>query len=71
MASAMPDSGARVSRKKQHTSNNNNNTDDEENLNNEDTSTTTTPLPSLFHKGQLVIRNEGSVTRDYLGKFHF
>jgi len=25
-------------------------------------------LPSLLHKGQLVVRNEGSVTRDYLGR---
>ena len=25
--------------------------------------------PSVFHPGQLVIRNEGSTTRDYLGEY--
>lgn len=25
-------------------------------------------LPSILHRGQLVIRNEGSVARDYLGE---
>lgn len=28
-------------------------------------------LPSLLHKGQLVIENQGSVTRDYLGMLRY
>lgn len=59
MASAMPDSGARASRNniKHHTR-------DEES--GDDPSSSGSSLPSLLHKGQLVIQNEGSVTRDYL-----
>ena len=59
MASVMPDSGtqAAVLRREHDRC-----TSDEEGG--------TSSLPSLFHKGQLVVRNEGSVTRDYLGGYN-
>lgn len=65
MASAMPDSAnsanhAYTKRKTQASNEGQEQEHDEEN---------DALLPSLFHRGQLVVRNEGSVTRDYLGEF--